>query len=92
MQLGGNDVDKAFDILRNVYGSAYKKALHYVDLLLKMHSLKLDNAVEMVELLNRVNECVEQLKAILPVNFEILIPFIIIPKLDQNTRHAWERQ
>lgn len=89
--LSSNDYTQAFNKLRDTFGTAYVQTNFFVKQLTRIRALENPNAMDFSSLVNRVEDCIAHMQPHLVKGFEQLIPFIIIEKLDENTRLAWER-
>lgn len=90
-QLCENSYASAFENLRSAYGTAYAQVDYFLQSLMRMQPLDNPNAMEFMSVIKSVDRAIVGMNRHLKENFEQLIPFIIIGKLEGSTRLAWER-
>lgn len=90
-QLSNNDYAEAFGKLQKTFGTAYMQTSFFVKQLMRIEALENPNAMELISLVKHVDNCIARMKTHLVDGFEQLIPFLIVEKIDENTRLAWER-
>lgn len=90
-QLNENDYTAAFESLRKSYGTAYGQVEFFTKNLMRLPALTNPNAMEFMSMVKGVDYCIEGMKRHLNANFDQVITFLVIDKLDKNTRLQWER-
>lgn len=91
-RLAMNDFKKAYNKLSWLFGSKYKQAMYYIHELLSYPQLNYPNGYEVIELVKKVDFIVDKFKRNLDDNLVHFIPWIVIDKMDVDSRFAWERQ
>lgn len=91
-RLGERNVATAFNELKETFGTSYAQADYFTQALLSIPNLSAKSPQEYLSLVNSVDYCIAGLnRHIENENCVHLIPFMVLSKLDCQTRSNWER-
>lgn len=90
--LSDNDFGKAYAKLDWLFGSKYKQTQYAINKLVQLPKLIYPNGFEISSLVNRVVELIKLLEQNHNTELQMWVPFVVISKMDAETRFAWERQ
>lgn len=91
-ELSNGSYDDAWKKMNKVFGNPYKQAQLYMHKLTGIPKIQYPSSGAIRELINNANECESVFKQAMDLhNFEIPMALIVIGKMDNETRRAWER-
>lgn len=91
-ELNGSDFQDAWSRLEEAFGSAYTQMQFWLYKLATIPGMKEASAESIRSLLEKAKKCVTNMsKMMRPEQFECLVVATISQRLDQQTKHIWER-